>query len=302
MFEMARSSRARGTHGEKFHPFMEDELKKLWIASAVLVGVSASGIFLVATASAADETNCKTTTTHLNRPDHGHGVENGGYWTNLSITRTTKICVVPPAEAAKINVAPPVQTHYKATVKDEGTLVTIAGAHLSPNEGKALIGGIHGTVVGGYTQDFWAEAGWLNYQGNFDGGNYNGIGNPASTGNWVKAVWGGSDFKSEGLNEDWSWTYKTCSEQWIDAANNKDGQGEGAGDITGKPCASPSTSVTASPAHPSSTAAAPGFGQLPVTGSKIPLIVGSGVFLSAVGILLVWLFRKRRDETTFVVE
>lgn len=262
------------------------------------------------------EPDCKTTVTYLNRPDHGHGTVNGGFWANLKITRTTKICVVPVDNTAKL-VAPPATVHYKATVKDEGTFITIAGTALSPNDAKLLVGGVHGTVVGSFSQDFLAAEGWLYYQGAMNGKTYNGAGNPVSTSNWVSAVWGGDDFKSDGMNDDWIWTYKTCSEQWVDssAAANEDGASDSAGDIIGKPCASASPSPSASPstsvkasasATPLPTSFVPaggsaGSGSLPVTGSKVTVIVGFGAVLVALGAGL-FLASRRRNKSEFIIE
>src|SRR5690349_13403626 len=92
--------------------------------------------------------DCKTTKTTLAHPDHGHGTVNGGFWADVVIVRTTKFCVVPEQAPAVKEVSPPQTVHYKATVSDEGTLTTIAGATLSPNNAAALVGGVKGKVVG----------------------------------------------------------------------------------------------------------------------------------------------------------
>lgn len=64
----------------------------------------------------------------------------------------------------------------------------------------------------------------------------------------------------------------------------------------------PSDPDTGAPPTQSSTAASAGAGQLPVTGSKIPLIVGTGVVLGSVGTVLLILARKRRAEIKFISE
>ena len=68
-----------------------------------------------------------------------------------------------------------------------------------------------------------------------------------------------------------------------------------------KPCASatPSTSVTAT-ATSSPTAGTPG-GSLPVTGSKIWVLAGSGTLLIAAGVAVLIVMRKR-DETKFIAQ
>lgn len=244
--------------------------------------------------------DCKTTVTNLNRPDHGHGTINGGYWANLSIKRTTTICVVVP-DVSTNTVQPPAEAHYKATVKDVGTFVTIAGATLSPNNAAALAGGTNGKVLGGFTQDFEGAAGWLKYHGNYNGQTYSGINNPVLTGKWVEGVYGGDDFKSRRLNDDWSWRYWTCAEElksalefWWDAADpaSSDGTTEAAGDITGKAC--PAT-PTPTPTPSASASATTPVVSLPVTGSQTSALafVGGAAVLVGVIVLLFSLLRRR---------
>lgn len=289
-------------------------MKKL-LSVATLGLISSTGAVLVGVTPASAAEDCKTTVTNLSRPDHGHGTVNGGFWANLVIKRTTKFCVVPAEQGPAVKaVAPPATVHYHVVVTDEGTFTTIAGATLSPNNAMPLTGGVKGKVRGGFSQDLWAPAGWLNYQGNYDGQSFAGLDNPTTTGKWVAAVWGG-EVKTEGLNNDWGWVYWTCSdsfdlrklkdfkgEYWWDAASpaSDDGQSVLAGDITGKracPSASPSASVTptGTPTQPNPTTTPVGTSDsLPLTGAPIATLVGSAIALMLVGGFLIRLALRRR--------
>lgn len=261
--------------------------------------------------------DCKTVATTLSRPDHGHGTVNGGFWANLVIKRTTKFCVVPDEAPVAKEVSPPDTVHYKATVTDEGTLTTIAGATLSPNNAAVLTGGVKGKVKGGFTQDLFAPAGWLNYQGNFNGQSYSGLNNPASTGEWVAKVWGG-EVKTEGLNNNWWWLYWLCGDQpdlvhlddfegeyWWDAAvpASDDGQTVLAGDILGKQvCATPSASASVSASVSASTPAVVPVGNdgLPLTGTPVWTLVWIGGGVVLVGTVLLMVGKRRRRRMRFV--
>lgn len=283
------------------------------ILTAAAVAVASSIItFSAVPAHGVPAQDCKTVVTNLSRPDHGHGTVNGGYWADLAIKRTTKFCVVPEEQAPAVKeVTPPATVHYKAIVSDEGTLTTIAGSTLSPNNAAQLVGGVKGKLKGGFTQDLWAPAGWLNYQGNFNGQSYSGLNNPSTTGEWVAKVWGG-DIKTEGLNNNWWWLYWLCGDQpdlrhlndfhgeyWWDAAEpaSDDGQNVLAGDILGKQvCASPSASASAS-ASPSPTVSTSEV-SLPLTSSdrnvgNLVWIGGGMVTLALLIFGLLWQSRRR---------
>lgn len=127
----------------------------------------AAGVATLATAtvaqpaSAAEEEICRTSVTNLvDRPDGGHGTDNNGVWALLTYTRTVKICKVP----TEINIqAEPPHWQYRAAVTDEGSFVTIAGAHLSPGAGGSLVDGVKGTFHGSFTADFSAGANFADY-------------------------------------------------------------------------------------------------------------------------------------------
>jgi hypothetical protein len=176
---------------------------------------------------------------------------------------------------------------YSAEVEDVGTFVTKAGATLSPNAGAALIGGMPGTMEGGFTANFTAPAHWCSFDAsNLDGKTVQGDKAP-STPTWVPSMFG---LERTAINDDWEWTYKTCTEQWWDAADeaSNDGQSEEAGDITGLACPTP-TPTTAPPT------VVPNAEQLPVTGASVGGVVAVGGGLVLTGIMLiVGLFVSRR--------
>lgn len=278
---------------------------KLLALLALAVGL----LFAVpAVATASPAPDCKTVVVSLdNRPDSG----NHGTWATDKITRTAKVCHVQASAAADLKVAVS-SWHYTATVIDDGTFVTVAGAGNSPHAGVAVLGGVHGWLGGHFTATFTAPAEW----GGWLGGGWNGktltgaagtSANP-STSTYVQALWGGG-FAGNSINNDWTWTYWTCApalkdavEQWTDDYKT-DGGGADDGDITGKACPapspSPSVTLTAPPTTSAPTTISAQPGALPVTGAKEDLMAGGGVaLLVAGGAALVW-GRKRRNRVRF---
>lgn len=240
--------------------------KALLAALAVAFGVG--GSTLIATAASATPvptcTATRVTVTHLDdRPDNG----NHGTWAQDYITRVVKFCegaaYTPPVikeDTPQVDVK---LSWYTAVVTDFGTFITNGGVHLSPQAGALIVGGVHGKVVGGYTATFIAESNFKNYTATYNGHTYNGT-NPSTTPDFVKNDWGGKDFKGSSLNDDWKWTYTTCSEKWVDG-HVDDGALPVDGDIVGKACPKPSPSPTASKtASPSPT---------PTGGSTTPPVV-----------------------------
>jgi LPXTG cell wall anchor motif len=250
------------------------------LAVIVIAGVTGA-VASAAPAYAAVETETVTTNV-VDRDDHGHGSPPPAVWAKDTFTRTVTITGPDEESTSPVacNTVDSLWT-YHAVVADNGTFVTVAGPTLSPNAGAALAGDVPGTMTGGFTVDFTAAAHWCSFDpSDLDGQTLKGDATPSTPG-WVKSMF--SDFEGvEGMdmNDDWGWTYKTCVEQWWDAADpaSDDGQTDAAGDITGTPCP---------PASPEPS--------LPITGTSLSTVIGGGAALIIVGGMLVLLaFRRRR--------
>lgn len=266
------------------------------------------------TPSSASRTDCKVVTVHLtNRPDSG----GHGPWAYDEVMRTADVCHVPaPTVSANVDGRKEQDRtwHYRATVIDDGTFNTITGTANSPGKGANLTAIVPGYMGGSYTASFTAPAGWTGWLGaTWNGQTLNGVAGTAanpSTSDWVKALWK-DDFAGNSINNDWKWTYWTCSkspldalEQWIyDYVHN--GTGPNDGDITGKVCSTkpptPTPSVvTRAPTLPTPTVNASGIaaggGSLPVTGARTDLLVIGGVLLSLLGGLVRFVLRRRQTR------
>jgi hypothetical protein len=198
------------------------------------LAVTMLGVLASATPANATTPDCRTVVSHLtDRPDSG----NHGTWANDTATRTVLVCHIPAVVLAEAKSVIVEGWTYGAKLTDEGTFVTAGGAHLSPNNGHALLADVPGTFTGGFTTTFQAPADWQFWNGAaLDGHTFTGTpgGANPTTSNWVKALWT-SGFEGDSIGKDWSWTYKTCNEQWVDANANESGTTAAAGDITGTP-------------------------------------------------------------------
>ena len=281
------------------------------VAGLVAVAVAAvAGAFMAAAAANATESaapDCRTVVSHLvDRPDGGHGTP--ATWALDTMTRTVKVCHTPEAAPMQAQTQTFPWT-YTATLVDDGTFVTQGGPAGSPNNGVALTGGVHGTVHGDAAfAKFTAGHHWAHWNGPaLDDKTFHGSA-PSGISDWIKNLW--SDGFGGTKIVDYRWAYRTCSESWVDssAVGNGDGTADGphgAGDITGKPCASPSPSASASvkpsvpasatPVHTASATPTPG---LPVTGPGTGVLVGTGLALLLGGGVLVVVLRRRRVRFT----
>jgi len=246
--------------------------------------------------------DCKVVVVTLaDRPDSG----NHGTWATDQITRTAKVCHTLTVSSYTSEMNSPAW-HYLAEVVDDGHFVTVTGPSNSPNAGHAVGHVVPGYLGGTYTATFTAPAHWFGWLG----GDWNGktlTGAPGSaanptTSNYIKSLWK-KDFGGNSIDNDWSWTYWTCTkvlksatERWVDNYKT-DGAGELDGDIVGKPCPtpSPSPSMTAS-AIPTPTVSTSAPGGLPVTGTKTDVMIGGGAALLLIGGTAVVLGRRRRTR------
>lgn len=292
---------------------------------AVFAAVVTAGLFGFAAPAQAEEPTAETRTVVTNlvdREDHGHGTPPPGTWALDTFTRTVEITGGPnyvihqrpslaatdepvPADIdeqvaeAKMSPEPEfnvcdlvkrfhLRWEYHAEVTDKGTFKTLAGATLSPNAGGPLLGDMPGTLVGGFTADFTAPAHWCSFDDTkLNGKTLDGDDAPA-TSKWLECLFG-EKLDGSPINDDWTWTYKTCTEQWVDAADNNDGQDEDAGDITGKPCPTPTPAPTTAP--PVVVVAA----QLPVTGASVstPAVLGGALVVVGAALLIAATRRRR---------
>lgn len=308
-------------------------IKLFRTCAAVVVFAAAMLGFMASPANAEPVQDCKTVVTSVvNRPDNGHGTggtPQPGYWADDTHKRTITICrevhASPSASVTPKLVVP--SDNYTAKGVDDGTFVTRAGAHLSPNDGMPLAGGVKGKLYGTFEWKITAPANWQFFDASkFDGKTVTGDpkasdsdDNP-STSMWVNGFWGKGVETHIVFNEaNWSWLYWLCGskpdlkdlakyrgEYWWDAGSqlSNDGTTHLAGDIHGRQvCPSPSASPSASVAPSASATAAPvpggqsGSGSLPVTGAPIPIVAGTGAVLAAVGAFLFW--RTRRNRVRF---
>jgi hypothetical protein len=268
-----------------------------------------------ATATPPAQPVCKTAVTHLiGRPDSD---TRGNTWAldgtpTAPMTRTTTICEQPPVvlqTSGDVAATVEAKSTYLATVVDDGTFVTVAGAK-SPRAGAALGAGVTGYLHGTFSATFNAKPDFKMYQGAYDGKTYSGTA-PSTTGDWVKNLWGGNDFAPVKDLIGWTWSYWTCStdktkalEVWVDAESTDSGKALTAGDITGKKCptTAPTTTAPTTPASggagggATSTTAAANAAGLPVTGFPVKLAGFLAAALILIGAAMYVAARRRRAE------
>lgn len=170
-----------------------------------------------------------------------------GAWADVDFTRTITVS----ADTAAVVVAG--QTAYSAAVSDKGTFVTIKGA-ATPNgfvPGLTEANSVKGTFSGSANYVFYAPDGDVPAEGNVatsvDDHGVKPTTGPDSTNQWYlqafpaaeqAAVTADTAARSAGIVDNWSWTYSTGCEKWVDSAADNDGQNAADGNITGKICVS----------------------------------------------------------------
>jgi Collagen triple helix repeat (20 copies) len=160
-----------------------------------------------------------------NRDDSG----NHGNWAIDAFTRMVVITRHSQMPASDCPTGATKCWFYTATLTDNGTFTTNAGAN-SPNAGTPIAGIVDGTFTGGSDIEFFAD-----YSPPTAPTTATISGDTPSTTNWVDQFFPAGTLMTAPNLTNWSWTYvapKTC-EKWVDAYNNGDGGQTGDGDITG---------------------------------------------------------------------
>jgi hypothetical protein len=190
-------------------------MRKILVA-AFSAALLVSGVAYGATAASATTTptpapvKCHHTvlTFHINKTDNGHGTP--GEWADLKLTRTITVTSRLKAGVCK----------YKIVLKDVGTLKTKLGGGTPNGTGGQITNRVPGWVAGEY--HLRATGHLLKTHG----------ATTLSTGDFIKSLFSEDSTVTGG---DYRWGYRTCAgEWWIDSSANDDGQGAGAGNITGK--------------------------------------------------------------------
>jgi hypothetical protein len=173
-----------------------------------------------------------TATTHItSRPDSG----NGGVWAYDSVARVLTVTV-----AASQTGAPTGDTLYTATVMDSGGFSAVQGAG-TPSQfvpGSKVQHHVVGTLAGGLSYTVTAPTADT-LTGVIPASEDDNFATPLnSTSNWPKLAFATPTGVTVTENNDWSWTYKTSCETWVDSAANGDGNLSNDGNITGALCSS----------------------------------------------------------------
>ena len=173
-----------------------------------------------------------TGSTHVSeRPDSG----NGGTWAYDTFNRSLTVSV-----AAVQNSADTAHglVDYTATVTDKGFFSAVQGAG-TPNQfvpGTKVLHHVIGSMSGGASYTVTAPTGDT-LTGIIPANEDDHFATPAvTTGDWPKLAFATQANVTVSMNNDWSWTYKTACETWVDSAANGDGNQVADGNITGALC------------------------------------------------------------------
>lgn len=257
-----------------------------------------------------------TATTHLtNRLDGGHNTLGAPYWATDTITRVaTLVDNGPDPNRANFDT-------FSFSLSDTGTFVTNnnVGNPNGLNPTTPITGTVTGTIKGsGVWTTFDAPTGSAN--ASLVPTSVSGNGTPSSV--WPGLFFPlGTDFECPGVQlqayttaiqpfpptgcgseNTYSYTYKSCSEQWVDANTDNDGDAVGQssavqaiiGGISGKDCPEPSPSPSHHH-HGFPTGGVQTGGGIPASNSRVPLIavVASLGMLIAAGFGIARLRRQR---------
>lgn len=163
-------------------------------------------------------TGCQTVHDTITKTDNGHGTPSE--WADLVLHRSTKVCGDEKAG-------------YTVTLTDVGRLWTRVGAGTPNGTGGQISHRVPGKVRGRYSLTVTG--------GTFTRSHRNVAG---SSTEYVTSLFTQGATVTGGA---YSWTYDTACEYWVDSSANDDGQGDTAGNITGKPCHTPKPTPTPTP-------------------------------------------------------
>jgi hypothetical protein len=216
------------------------------LTAVFAVPVLTAGIGLAAASGAAQAAPVLTAVTHVVNNDDDGG---NGFWSVDDVTRTVTFSVDTTTTDCA-TVLPAGNTCYSATVTDHGQWNAIAGA-FTPNQhggflGRKIAHAVTGTFSGGATYAFYAPTADVPSAANVAHLVNDHFTKPTSgedsTSQWyLQAFLPGQQgaVHGPGILNTWSWTYRDACESWTDSAANGDGQGNAAGNITGRVCAVP---------------------------------------------------------------
>jgi len=204
------------------------------LASAAAVAALAGAGLAAAPAHAALSTTTLVTRI-TDRPDSG----NGGTWAYDNLDRTLTVTVNPNQAGVPAGF-----TGYTATVSDTGSFTAIqsndtpnqstAGLTISHPVKGSVSGGVSYTVTAPDTDSLVAQAAPASEDDHF-----NSPSGEDTTGLWPEQAFESTAGVTVTMGTDWSWTYQTGCQTWIDSQADGDGNTPADGNITGKVCPVP---------------------------------------------------------------
>lgn len=220
-----------GTHRlVKIYQGMSKKAKTAVVSAVIVAGLG--GGVLAASATPVPVTTVTGSTVVTNHQDSG----NGGTWAYDDYTRTLTVTAVSPQPAS----VPAGDTAYNVTVSDTGKFHAIVGT-ATPNQavaGTKISRGVTGSLAGTYAFTVTAPTADT-LTGVIPANENDNFGAPAVT----TSAWPNLAFATAvGVTVtpgDWSWTYKTGCETWVDSSANGDGNVAADGNITGTVCPVP---------------------------------------------------------------
>ncbi|HEY7323527.1 MAG TPA: hypothetical protein VH520_01775 [Streptosporangiaceae bacterium] len=278
--------------------------RKAALAVSAVAAFAAAGLGLAVPAASASTT--LTATTHLtNRQDGGHNTLGAPYWATDTMTRVATLVD---------NGPDPNRSGYDTfsfSLSDTGTFVTNnnVGNPNGLNPTTPITGTVTGTIKGSGT--------WTTFDAPTGSADAGLVPKSLSGNGTASYLWPGLFFPQGtnfecpgpqltayttaiqpfppngcGSEDTYNYTYKSCSEQWVDSNTDNDGDATGQspaeqaiiGGISGVPCPSPRPSPSHhKPPHGFPVGGVETGGGVPTSGSWVPLIA----VLASLGALMV---------------